>query len=138
MCDELNCHRLGLWMLSLEKASHRSILQKSRQEKSEFLLMSCPLPPLPPLITFGISSSKWIWIVSSPSGCHNYNLIKLQYRNNSDIESELGLFRRMKTSLRSSKDDHRKMNLDVKLQDLYAKALRLRDLKNYTVPFGMS
>lgn len=44
----------------------------------------------------------------------------------------------MKTSLRSSKDDHRKMNLDVKLQDLYAKALRLRDLKNYTVPFGMS
>lgn len=30
------------------------------------------------------------------------------------------------------------MNLDVKLQDLYAKALRLRDLKNYTVPFGMS
>lgn len=40
--------------------------------------------------------------------------------------------------MRSSKDAHRKMSLDVKLQDLHAKILRLRDLKNYIVPFVVS
>lgn len=89
------------------------------------------------LITFGISYSKWIWILSLPSGCHNYNLIQLWNRNNSVTESELGLFRRMKTTV-SSKDAHRKMSLDVRLQDLYAKALRLRGLKDYIVPSGVS
>lgn len=40
--------------------------------------------------------------------------------------------------MRSSKDAHRKMSLDVRLQDVHVKALRLRGLRNDIVPFGMS
>lgn len=57
----------------------------AREGWNEFLLMAQACHSW---ITFGISSSKWIWILFSPSGCHN--LIKLWNRNNSDIESELG------------------------------------------------
>lgn len=43
----------------------------------------------------------------------------------------------METSGRSSEDVHRKMSLDVRLQDLCVKALRSRGLNNPTEPFGV-
>lgn len=86
--------------------------------------------PLHSRISSGICSSKWIWIHSPPSVCHNYNLITLWNKNNSDMQPELGLFGGMKTSGRSTEDAGKKMSLDVRLQDLCVKALRKRGLKS--------
>lgn len=97
----------------------RSAKLSAREEWSVFLLMSYPPHSL---ITFGISSSKSVWILSLPSGCHNYSLITLWNINNS-YRVRARSVQENEEFCEKSKDAHRKMSLDVRLQDVHAKAL---------------